>query len=51
MSGQVLAEYEKVFGAEHSSTLTSMDNLARVLDGQGKYAEEAEQMSRQALAG
>jgi tetratricopeptide (TPR) repeat protein len=35
-------------GKEHPSTLTSMNNLARVLSHQGKY-EEAEEMHRQAL--
>jgi len=35
-------------GAAHPSTLTSMNNLANVLDNQGKY-EQAEEMHRQAL--
>ena len=39
---------EKMLGKEHSSTLTSMINLAEVLRSQGKY-EEAERMHRQAL--
>jgi hypothetical protein len=34
---------EKVLGREHPSTLSSMGNLASVLDIQGKY-DEAEQM-------
>jgi tetratricopeptide (TPR) repeat protein len=40
---------EKVLGPEHPDTLTSMSNLAVVLERQGKY-EEAESMSRQTLA-
>jgi tetratricopeptide (TPR) repeat protein len=40
---------EKVLGREHPYTLTSMNNLALVLDSQGKY-EEAEAMHRQTLA-
>ena len=40
---------EKVFGAEHPDTLTSMSNLAGVLDSLGKY-EESEAMNRQTLA-
>jgi tetratricopeptide (TPR) repeat protein len=38
-----------VLGKEHPDTLTSMNNLAGVLDSQGKY-EEAEAMYRQTLA-
>ncbi|RDW59053.1 hypothetical protein BP5796_11977 [Coleophoma crateriformis] len=49
MHRQALALRERVLGAEHPSTLTSMDNLALVLGGQGKYSE-AETMHRQALA-
>ena len=40
---------EKMLGKEHPDTLTSMNNLASVLDRQGKY-EEAEKMHRQELA-
>ena len=40
---------KKVLGVEHPSTLTSMNNLALVLDRQGKYSE-AETMHRQTLA-
>ncbi|KAH8733178.1 kinesin light chain 1 [Phaeosphaeriaceae sp. PMI808] len=40
---------KKVLGPEHPDTLTSMGNLALVLDNQGKY-EEAEAMNRQTLA-
>ena len=40
---------KRVLGEEHSSTLTIMNNLALVLDSQGKY-EEAESMHRQTLA-
>jgi Flp pilus assembly protein TadD len=39
---------EKVLGEEHPSTLDSMNNLALVLDSQGKHAE-ADEMHRQAL--
>ncbi|KAH8691011.1 hypothetical protein GQ44DRAFT_636626, partial [Phaeosphaeriaceae sp. PMI808] len=46
---RVLRGREKVLGPEHPSTLTSMNNLALVLDSQGKY-EEAETMNRQTLA-
>jgi hypothetical protein len=38
-----------VLGLEHPETLTSMNNLAGVLDRQGKY-KEAEAMHRQTLA-
>ena len=49
MNRQTLARQEKVLGLEHSDTLTTMNNLALVLDSQGKY-EEAELMNRQTLA-
>ncbi len=49
MNRQTLARREKVLGAEHPDTLASMNNLAGVLDSQGKY-EEAESMNRQTLA-
>ena len=49
MKRQTLARYEKVLGAEHPDTLTSMSNLVGVLDRQGKY-EEAESMHRPTLA-
>jgi tetratricopeptide (TPR) repeat protein len=49
MNRQTLARKEKVLGPEHPSTLTSMNNLANVLNRQGKY-EEAEAMNRQTLA-
>jgi Flp pilus assembly protein TadD len=48
MSRQTLELRESVLGKEHPSTLTSMSNLALVLDDRGKY-EEAEQIHRQAL--
>jgi Flp pilus assembly protein TadD len=38
----------KVFGKEHPSTLTSMNNLAFLLDSQGKY-DEAETIYQQTL--
>ena len=39
-----------VLGEEHPDTLTSLNNLALVLQDQGKY-EQAEDMNRQALEG
>jgi prophage maintenance system killer protein len=48
MHQQTLELREKVLGKEHPSTLSSMGNLALVLDSLGKY-EEAEQMHRQTL--
>jgi hypothetical protein len=45
---QALQSGEKVLGREHPDTLTSMSNLASVLNSQGKY-EEAEKMHRRAL--
>ncbi|KAI1439348.1 hypothetical protein F5Y02DRAFT_424116, partial [Annulohypoxylon stygium] len=48
MYQQTLELNEQVLGKEHPSTLSSMNNLALVLDSQGKY-EEAEQMHRQIL--
>ena len=42
-------QVEAILGKQHPSTLTSMNNLALVLNSQGKY-EEAEQMHRQTLA-
>ncbi|KAI1839929.1 hypothetical protein JX266_013863 [Neoarthrinium moseri] len=39
---------KRVLGPEHPSTLSSMNNLACVLDSQGKY-EEAETMHRKTL--
>jgi tetratricopeptide (TPR) repeat protein len=40
---------QTVLGGEHPSTLTTMNNLASVLDSYGKYAE-AETMFQQTLA-
>jgi hypothetical protein len=40
--------YKKVLGSVHPYTLTSMNNLARVLDIQGKY-EAAKEMHQRAL--
>ena len=39
---------EAILGKEHPDTLTSMNNLATVLRGQGKY-EQAEDMHRRGL--
>jgi tetratricopeptide (TPR) repeat protein len=41
---------EKVLGKEHPSTLTSVNNLAVMLQDQGKY-DEAEPMNRRAVEG
>jgi tetratricopeptide (TPR) repeat protein len=49
MDGSALETREEVLGREHPDTLTSMGNLAVVLNRQGKY-EEAEAMNRQTLA-
>lgn len=46
MHRQALELKEKVLGAEHPDTLTSINNLILVLNSQGKY-EEAEAMHRQ----
>jgi tetratricopeptide (TPR) repeat protein len=46
---QALLLRKKVLGHEHPHTLTSMNNLALVLDSQGKY-KEAEAMNRETLA-
>ena len=48
MNRQALDSKEKVLGEEHPDTLTSVSDLALVLQHQGKY-EEAEQMNRRAL--
>ena len=48
MHRQTLELREKVLGKEHPNTLTSMNNLANVLQRMKKY-EEAEQMHRQTL--
>ncbi|KAL8646144.1 MAG: hypothetical protein Q9210_006299, partial [Variospora velana] len=50
MNQRALDGSERVLGKEHPDTLTSVSNLASVLQDQGKY-EEAEQMSRRALDG
>ncbi|KAN0110923.1 hypothetical protein V8E51_007310 [Hyaloscypha variabilis] len=50
MNRQALAGREKALGQEHPNTLTSVSNLALVLQCQGKY-ELAEEMNRRALAG
>jgi tetratricopeptide (TPR) repeat protein len=50
MHRQVLTLRTKVLGAEHPDTLTSMNNLALVLDSQGNY-DEAVAMHRQAFGG
>jgi tetratricopeptide (TPR) repeat protein len=47
--GQAASLRKEVLGPEHLDTLTSMSNLAGVLDSQGKY-EKAEAMNRQTLA-
>ena len=50
MDRRALDGREKVLGNEHPDTLTSINNLASVLQDQGKY-DEAEQMNRRALDG
>ena len=47
---QAMEGREKALGKEHPSTLTSVSNLALVLQYQGKY-EAAEEMNRRALEG
>ncbi|XTI86827.1 hypothetical protein V2W45_1456124 [Cenococcum geophilum] len=49
MNRQTLARRVKVLGPEHPDTLTSMSNLAGVLERQGKF-EEAEDLQKQELA-
>ena len=46
---QALAVAERAFGPEHPNTVTSLNNLALVLRGQGRYGE-AEPLHRRALA-
>jgi len=46
---KVLEQRKKGLGAEHPSTLVSMNNLALALSGQGKHAE-AETMHWETLA-
>ncbi|CUS09277.1 unnamed protein product, partial [Tuber aestivum] len=41
---------EKILGPAHPDTLTSVRNLASVLESQGKYGE-SEAMNRRALEG
>jgi tetratricopeptide (TPR) repeat protein len=48
MHRQTLELRRKVLGREHPDTLTSMNNLARMLSEQGKY-KEAETMHQQTL--
>ncbi|KAF4627699.1 hypothetical protein G7Y89_g10454 [Cudoniella acicularis] len=50
MNRRALEGWEKALGKEHPNTLTSVDNLATVLESQGKY-EQAEEMNRRALEG
>ncbi|KAF2201833.1 kinesin light chain [Delitschia confertaspora ATCC 74209] len=49
MHREMLALREKVSGKEHPFTLTTMNNLAHILNDQGKYAE-AEKVHREMLA-
>ena len=49
MNRRVLGGREKVLGRDHPDTLSSVGNLASVLQDQGKY--EAEEMNRRALEG
>ena len=47
---RALAGREAALGAEHPTTLASVENLANLLSNMGKY-EEAEPLFRRALAG
>jgi tetratricopeptide (TPR) repeat protein len=49
MDRSALEARENVLGREHPDTLSSMNNLAGVLNSQGKY-EEAEAINRETLA-
>jgi CHAT domain-containing protein/tetratricopeptide (TPR) repeat protein len=49
LAEQVLAARERVLGAEHPNTLTSVNNLAFLYQAQGRYGE-AEPLYRRALA-
>ncbi|KAF2197775.1 hypothetical protein GQ43DRAFT_451462 [Delitschia confertaspora ATCC 74209] len=49
MHRETLVLREKALGKEHLFTLTTINNLAQTLSGQGKYAE-AEKMHRETLA-
>jgi hypothetical protein len=49
MHRQTLTTREKMLGFKHSFMLTTMNNLALVLNSQGKY-EKTESMHRQTLA-
>jgi Tetratricopeptide repeat len=48
MNRQILPKMEKGLGEDHPDTLTSVSNLALVLQYQGKY-EQAEEMNQRAL--
>ncbi|KAH8671817.1 TPR domain protein [Tricladium varicosporioides] len=50
MDRRALEGREKALGEDHPDTLTSVSNLALVLQDQGKY-EQAEELSRRALGG
>ncbi|KAH8724011.1 hypothetical protein GQ44DRAFT_596102, partial [Phaeosphaeriaceae sp. PMI808] len=50
LNQRALEGKEKELGVHHPDTLTSVSNLALVLQDQGKY-EEAEKLSRRALEG
>jgi Tfp pilus assembly protein PilF len=50
MDRWALEGYEKALGKEHPDTLTSVSNLALVLQYQGEY-EAAEEMNWRALEG
>ncbi|KAK3620567.1 hypothetical protein LTR22_025543 [Elasticomyces elasticus] len=50
MNRRALKGCEKTLGPQHPDTLTSINNLAKVLESQGKY-EAAEEMNRRALKG
>jgi hypothetical protein len=49
MSRRALEGYEKVLGAEHPDTLTSLNCLASVRRDQGKYETSEEEKNQRAL--
>ncbi|CUS15721.1 unnamed protein product, partial [Tuber aestivum] len=50
MNRRALEGREKTLGPDHPNTLTSVSNLASVLESQGKYTQ-SEAMNRRALEG
>jgi len=50
MYSRALAGYEKAWGSEHTSTLTTVNNLGHLYEKQGRL-KDAEVMYNRALAG